>query len=321
VATNPDRPIAVDAQPRRDIVLVVDDSPETLSFLTEAIEGAGATVLVALDGEGALSLMEQITPDLILLDAVMPGIGGFETCRRLKQNDQLSHVPVIFMTGLSETEHIVKGLDVGGVDYLTKPIVVDELMARMRVHLANARRSQGARTALDVTGRFLLAVGSDGRVFWSTPQAARLMHGVSFQVEDPGFRLPAEITAWLARQAHRSTEQSAHLWSGQDMQLEFSYLGQVRGDEHLLRLAIAEQNEHIDLLRRQFSLTTREVEVLLWVARGKSNKDISSVLKISPRTVNKHLEQIFEKLGVENRASAAAVTIQMIHRFGTRSVR
>jgi DNA-binding NarL/FixJ family response regulator len=319
VAGNPDRPIAVDAQPRRDIILVVDDSPETLSFLTEAIEGAGATVLVALDGEGALSLMEQITPDLILLDAVMPGIGGFETCRRLKQNDQLSHVPVIFMTGLSETEHIVKGLDVGGVDYLTKPIVVDELMARMRVHLANARRSQGARTALDATGRFLMAVGSDGRIFWSTPQAAKLMHSISSSIEEAGFRLPAEITAWIARSIASSQERGTHIWNGGDARLEFSYLGQIRGDEHLLRLSLAEQNDESDLLRRQFSLTGREVEVLLWIARGKSNKDISSVLKISPRTVNKHLEQVFEKLGVENRASAAAVAIQMIHRFGNRS--
>jgi len=318
VASNPHRSEAVDARARRDIVLVVDDSPETLGFLTEAIEGAGATVLVALDGEGALSLMEQITPDLILLDAVMPGIGGFEACRRLKQNDQLAHVPVIFMTGLSETEHIVRGLDVGGVDYLTKPIVVDELMARMRVHLANARRSQSARTALDATGRFLLAVGSDGRVFWSTPQAAKLLRDASSAVEEPEFRLPDEITAWIARSIHHYSERGAYHWSARDAQLEFSYLGQVRGDEHLLRVAVAEQTDDVDLLRRQFSLTTREVEVLLWVARGKSNKDISSVLKISPRTVNKHLEQVFQKLGVENRASAAAVTIQVIHRFGNR---
>lgn len=118
---------------------------------------------------------------------------------------------------------------------------------------------------------------------------------------------------------HSKTSQGSGNWNGRDAQLEFSYLGQVRGDEHLLRLAVAEQNDESDLLRRQFSLTSREVEVLLWIARGKSNTDISSNLKVSPRTVNKHLEQIFEKLGVENRASAAAVTIQMIHRFGSRS--
>ena len=147
----------------RDIVLVVDDSPNTLSVLTDAIEEAGMTVLVAREGEHALSIVEKVTPDVILMDAVMPGTDGFETCRRLKQNRALAHVPVIFMTGLSDTEHIVEGLEAGGVDYVTKPIVPGELLARIRVHLANARMAQSARTALDAFGRFLLAVNGAGQ--------------------------------------------------------------------------------------------------------------------------------------------------------------
>ena len=103
------------------------------------------TVLVAREGEHALSIVEKVTPDVILMDAVMPGADGFETCRRLKQNRALAHVPVIFMTGLSDTEHIIEGLEAGGVDYVTKPIVPGELLARIRVHLANARMAQSAR--------------------------------------------------------------------------------------------------------------------------------------------------------------------------------
>ena len=91
------------------------------------------------------------------MDAVMPGINGFETCRRMKRDKMLAHLPVIFMTGLTETETRVEGLAAGGVDYVTKPIVVDELLARIRVHLANARVAHGTRAALDATGRFLLA--------------------------------------------------------------------------------------------------------------------------------------------------------------------
>src|SRR6476620_10732417 len=83
----------------RDILLVVDDSPETLRMLTDAIEEAGMTVLVAREGEYALSIIERVLPDIILMDALMPGTDGFETCRRLKQNKALAHVPVIFMTG------------------------------------------------------------------------------------------------------------------------------------------------------------------------------------------------------------------------------
>ncbi len=151
------------AAKRRDIVLVVDDTPGNLSFLTDTLDHAGVTVLVATDGMSALALVDQITPDLILMDAMMPGIDGFETCRRLKQDKQLTHVPVIFMTGLSESWHVVKGLEVGGVDYVTKPIVVDELLARIRVHLANARLAHGTRAALDAPAAILLSTDQTGR--------------------------------------------------------------------------------------------------------------------------------------------------------------
>ena len=299
----------------RDIVLVVDDSPETLSFLTEAIEGSGSTVLVAVDGESALALMDRVTPDLILLDAVMPGIGGFEACRRLKRIRHLAHIPVIFMTGLSDTEHIVKGLEAGGVDYLTKPIIVDELMARMRVHLANARGSEAARSALDAAGRFLLSVNADGGVRWTTPQAAKLLHALSPGADDSDFHLPADIVRWLAKAAKNESE--PHVWTLGETRVELTYVGRLGSEEHLLRLAKAASDDATVLLRQHFSLTKREAEVLQWIARGKSNKDISVVLTISPRTVNKHLEQIFQKLGVENRSSAAAITIQLLHRHGS----
>src|SRR5882724_1744197 len=273
----------------RDIVLVVDDSPDTLGFLTQAIETTGATVLVALDGESALSLTEQITPDLILMDAMMPGIGGFEACRRLKAAEHLAQVPVIFMTGLSETEHIVRGLKAGGVDYLTKPIVVDELLARMRVHLRNARRSEFAHSALDASGRYMLSVGPEGDVHWATPQAARLLRSLGLGPED---RLPASVISWLGA---ADSHPLIHAIGGK--RLELAHLGQVRAGERLLRLTLVEPGDPIERLRRHFALTGREAEVLLWIARGKSNKDISGVLQISPRTVNKHLEQVFQKLG------------------------
>src|ERR1700681_715911 len=141
----------------RDIVLVVDDSPETLRMLTDAIEDAGMTVLVAREGKHALSIIEKVLPDVILMDALMPGTNGFETCRRLKQHKALAHVPVIFMTGLSDTEHIIEGLEAGGVAYVTKPIVPGELSARIRVLLSNARIAQSAHIPLDAFGLLLLA--------------------------------------------------------------------------------------------------------------------------------------------------------------------
>ena len=300
----------------RDIVLVVDDSPNTLRMLTDAIEGAGMTVLVALDGEQALSLTERITPDVILMDAVMPGIDGFEICRRLKRDSALSHVPIIFMTGLSETEDIIKGLDAGGVDYVTKPIAPNELLARIRVHLANARISQSARSALDASGRFLLAANRAGRVLWSTPQAGKLLDAAFPDFNSEHYRLPEHIQDWLARYSDRRspgmTDSISLSTPASDNKLELSVISQIGVDQILLRLIDGDPKDDQLTLRSKLQLTLREAEVLLWIARGKSNRDVAEILTLSPRTVNKHLEQIFNKLGVENRTSAAALAARTL---------
>ena len=97
---------------KRDVALVVDDSPETLRLLTDALDGAGMTVMVAMDGAAAMRIVDQITPDIILLDAIMPGMDGFETCRRLKREAGLSNVPVIFMTASAALPSVLLTVDV-----------------------------------------------------------------------------------------------------------------------------------------------------------------------------------------------------------------
>lgn len=293
----------------QDIVLLVDDSPESLGFLTTALEDAGVTVLVARNGEASLGIAQRITPDVVLMDAVMPGLDGFETCRRLKAMAPLTHVPVIFMTGLTETEHIVHALESGGVDYLTKPINVDELRARIRVHLANARRAQSARIALDAAGRHLVAFSGHSAVLWSTPQANKLLERSGF---DPSRQkdMSEAFAAWRKEHGEGTPGSGFDLSLPGAPKLQFSFLGVVGGEEYLFRLAGAQDEGQEDSLRQHFGLTQRESEVLLWIARGKSNRDIGEILGLSPRTVNKHLEQVYTKLGVENRASAAIKAIQ-----------
>ncbi len=294
----------------RDIVLVVDDSPETLSFLTDALEHSGATVLVATEGARALALVERITPDIVLMDAMMPGMDGFETCRRLKANAALAHVPVIFMTGLSEAEHIVEGLEAGGVDYVTKPIVLDVLLARIRVHLANARTAQSARLALDTAGRYLLAANGDGEILWCTPQAVKLLE-TALPSEEGTIMLPESVKLWLKISAGQRGQipPPAPIVTAEGKQLQLTFLGSTGESEYLFRLTSEDLGGKEALLRRQFAVTAREAEVLFWIARGKSNRDIGEILGLSPRTVNKHLEQIYQKLGVENRASAAVMAL------------
>src|SRR5271169_2735029 len=184
---------------KRDVALVVDDSPETLRLLTDALDSAGMTVMVALDGAAAMRIVDQITPDVILLDAVMPGMDGFETCRRLKRDAGMNNVPVIFMTGLAESQHIVSGLEAGGVDYVTKPIVIEEMLARIRVHLANARLTQSARAALDVSGRYLLAVNRQGKIMWATPQAQKLLTDSLGPAGAEELVLPEQLQQWLGQ--------------------------------------------------------------------------------------------------------------------------
>ncbi len=300
----------------RTIVLVVDDSPDTLGMLTEAIENAGMTVLVAREGDDALAIAEKVTPDVILMDAVMPGEDGFTTCRRLKQNKAIAPVPVIFMTGLSDTDHIIEGLEAGGVDYVTKPIVPGELIARIRVHLGNARLAQSARNALDVFGRFLLAASQAGRVLWCTPQAGKLLSAAFRSFNTDNYVLPLAAQTWLQQCAGAGTPTilpSIDLATGvASNSLRLIYVGQIGADEYLLRLLEGEVASEEALLRQRLSVTEREAEVLLWIARGKSNRDIAEILDLSPRTVNKHLEQIYSKLGVENRASAATLAVRTI---------
>ena len=299
-------------QKKRDVALVVDDSPETLRLLTDALDGAGMTVMVALDGASAMRIVDQITPDIVLLDAVMPGMDGFETCKRLKRDAGLVNVPIIFMTGLAETEHIVRGLEAGGVDYVTKPIAIEEMLARIRVHLANARLTQSARAALDVSGRYLLAVNSNGKIMWATPQAQKLLSDTLSADADDDFVLPAPMPQWLEQMQKGKAAAKASVMAalpGNEL-LKLQYMGKLGPNEFLLRLAKDSGADTPAEFSRELGLTTREGEVLSWLSKGKTNRDIAQILGLSPRTVDKHLEQIYSKLGVENRTAAAAIAVR-----------
>jgi PAS domain S-box-containing protein len=117
-------------------ILVVDDSPTDLAILFEYLKDSGFRVLMARDGEGALEKAEYGQPDLILLDVMMPGIDGFETCRRLKSNEDLRDIPIIFITAPSDIADRVNGFQVGGVDYIIQPFQYEEVLARVKTHLA-----------------------------------------------------------------------------------------------------------------------------------------------------------------------------------------
>lgn len=125
----------IDSMSYSSTILVVDDVPTNLAILTEFLSEANFEVLVAQDGESAIQKVNYANPDLILLDIMMPGMDGFQTCERLKENPLHSHIPIIFITALSEPDNIVAGLSLGAVDYITKPFQKEEVLARINTHL------------------------------------------------------------------------------------------------------------------------------------------------------------------------------------------
>ncbi|MDL5030306.1 response regulator [Pelomonas sp. APW6] len=317
-------PLAVveSARRRGELVLIVDDVPDNLALLHEALEEWGYTVLVALDGAQALRSAEAGQPDIILLDAVMPGMDGFEVARRLKAQVTTQDIPLIFMTGLTETEHLEAALACGACDYVTKPLKPREVLARMQAQLRGAQASRGAghaRRALDAFGYASATVRlPDGRLLWATPLARALMARYDALGADhvaPGLR------QWLLLQAQAAVQgQDVHPLhldtDGQRLTLRVHQCvsdepaaGAEGTSEWLLVMQERSDAALIQTLVSSFRLTQREAEVLFWVAQGKINRDIADILGASPATVKKHLERIHAKLGVETRTAAAALAL------------
>jgi DNA-binding NarL/FixJ family response regulator len=293
----------------RGIVLVVDDNPDTLGVVIEALESAGLTTLVARDGRAALELLGRVEPDLILLDAMMPGIDGFETCRRIKALAPFVATPVVFMTGLSDRRHVAEALKAGGVDYVAKPVAPDELIARISVHVVNARMIADARRALDEAGRSVAALTPGGAVRWSTPRAGGLLAPLLDDADSA-----ARVGEWVAAAfgAALSETPDLELDSAADGALRLSMIGRSGAGAVLVRVTQASGASPTAVLSQALGVTEREAEVLGWLARGKSNRDIADILGLSPRTVTKHVEQIFAKMGVENRTAAAAKAVRLL---------
>lgn len=300
----------------RGLVLVVDDNPDTLRMLIDALEASGLTALVARDAAAALALLDRIGPDAILLDAVMPGVDGFELCRRIKARPEHSARPVLFMTGLSETEHVVQGLRAGGVDYLVKPINPEELVARLSVHVATAQMIADAQSALDATDAAVLAFRRDGSLSWASRRALQVLEDHARSLDRLPDKQRRALEDWIASTVDSSVSASESLSveTGDDRVVTFSLIGRTGGGDLLTHVAIGPEGEPAERLSRIYSLSRREAEVLSWIARGKSNRDIATIMQLSPRTITKHVEQIFVKLQVENRTSAAIQALRALNK-------
>ncbi|HSB97971.1 MAG TPA: response regulator transcription factor [Spongiibacteraceae bacterium] len=308
-------PAGTDAQHTLGTVMIVDDTPANLALLSDALEEQGYRVLVATDGYSALEQLRYIAPDVILLDGMMPGMDGFETCRKIKFDERTRNIPILFMTALGDMDNLLRGFNEGALDYIVKPFRNEEVLARVGAHVAHGRTIKRAELALAEAGLAALALDGHGRVTWITAAASALLsectaekigqHNVPRALLDLAL---GSIRNELKR-SELSDASSAAKFPFKQLLVKVSACLYDEA-EYLLLLQKTAGDWNLTNLRSELGLTAREAEVLMWISRGKTNRDIGLILDNSPRTINKHLEHIFEKLGVATRSAAVSVALQ-----------
>ena len=210
------------------------------------------------------------------------------------------------MTGLSESDQILRGFACGGVDYVVKPLRIPEVMARLATHVRNARVTRLAQEAVDVAGMGTVVLDTQGRMAWRSPQATAWL-AQAFGADAAAGKRAGE---WLAAALLSDNETTRDL--GRQGRLLARNMGQGNLGESMLLLTLTPPDSDAAQRLRDIALTPRETEVLSWLAKGKTNRDIADILGMSHRTVNKHLEHVFEKLGVETRSAAAAIAGRLL---------
>ncbi len=311
------------ARPR---LLIVDDLPANLGVLLGVLEGAGHETLVATSGEGALARLAYIQPDLILLDVNMPGLDGYETCRRLKADARWREVPVLFLTAQDDPVDKVRAFEAGAVDYITKPLHAEEVLARVRAHLqiralqrtlieknglletAVARRREAESQLQQSLDRAVLMVDADHRVEFCTRLAQRLLTRY-FPEHGSTDTLPRPLALWL------TVRTGSEPWRVEQPEswLEVQIFAPGQPGTYLMLLLeekVHGSNSPARLLH--LGLTAREAEVLYWAAHGKTNQEVAEIISASLNTVKKHVANLLVKMGAESRLTAALQAAELL---------
>jgi DNA-binding response OmpR family regulator/DNA-binding CsgD family transcriptional regulator len=292
-------------------ILIIDDVPANLALLGDLLKQAGFRVFVAESGESALEQAPFAKPDIILVDIMMPGLDGFETCRRFKALPNFASVPLFFMSALTDVSDKLRGFEAGAVDYINKPFQPQEVLARIRAHLEiralhrelslksaaleeqNERLEHAVQLRLRAENamahqfdRPLVIVNEAGHVHFRTTLAAQLLD--KHHPAQSGQLLPAALQPLIARPLGRPSDG-----------LQILLLEEPRDPPSPAQLA-------------PLGLTPRETEVLFWIAQGKTSPEIVVILDSNLNTVKKHVQNMLPKLGVETRLAAALKAMELL---------
>ena len=283
-------------------LLVVDDTPASLGVVCDTLRHEGVRVLLAESGAAAREVLARTSPDLVLLDVVMPGEDGFTVCASLQAQPAWRGIPVIFLTAIDDAGQKVRAFAAGAVDYVTKPVHVPELVARVRVQLElrTARRTLETKN-LELEAEVAVRLDAEEQLAASLYRAVVVLDR-------------AGALLFATRLAHDLL--AKYIPAGRPAELAAGGRFPVRDGALLVRrFAEAGRDDTVMLVLEEehappgpaaliaLGLTVRQAEVAYWVAQGKSNAETALILGTSPRTVDKHMERIFPRLGVENRAS------------------
>ncbi|MEI7516240.1 MAG: DNA-binding response regulator [Betaproteobacteria bacterium] len=309
------------------------------AHLGAVLDESGYAVDVSTSAAQALAKLVGGAPDMVLLDVRSGDSGGFDLARRFQAATSTAYIPVIFLVELSQNDHWLHALDAGGVDCVTKPVRSQEVLARMALHLAGARERRQTRNALDAFGYATMTVRpQDGKLMWQTPLARDLLERYCPAHPPYASYTAPEVQAWL-QECLRSLRSALaprpltlnqasgsrltlrlHQQTGDNEALATSgapTLQEWESDDWLIVMREVSDRAGMEAMRQAFGLTAREAEVLYWVVKGKTNKDVGDILGSSPMTVKKHLERVFVKLGVETRTAAAGkVTARTAPQWG-----
>jgi DNA-binding NarL/FixJ family response regulator len=258
-----------------DTVLIIDDHPGNLGVAVGYLEGHACEVLTARDGETGVHRARSTRPSLILLDVEMPGIDGYETCRRLKASEETRGIPVIFMTVRDGAEDKLRGFEVGAVDYVTKPFEAAELVARVRTHL------ELRALRLDLEAQIARRTAALAQELALREQVLREREALLELVRQQSDQLRELTRAWMEARAEEKTAAPRG------------------GDAERLRLAAL------------LELSARESEVLQLIVDGRSNKEIAGALDLAPTSVSTYRMRLMKKLEVQDTASLVRRAIEL----------